>query len=207
MVKKFLKNFRKKMAGAVAVEYIITAPIAFAMEALSIGFLIFILDYMLLSHVTSEICHNLNMGDTGYTNIQYVIDNDPTLKSDINTFPVNGKYEHGSLYTIDKTGHDHNFALTDAKFTKTKDNVFANAAKYYIYTTNQKYKWGKLPYCRVNNIEARLYRVEDGAYVSERRNFTTAKGQTESGDVVKVQAKFTFGSLIPFTVTSFEFID
>ena len=189
MFKKFIQN---KAKGTIAVEWVICCPFALIITFFSIMILIFTLDYHLISKNTAQLVSYLNMGDKGYTKYSSY----GASKSDV--IPT-GIYASNDMYIPKKVKG------TSVKCNITKDNnsYFYNSAKYFINLINENGGFTP-PYCQLTDLNCKVYRNFPN---HEAIDFSTAKGATESGDIIVVETRFVFCGLIPVEIQSFGFIN
>lgn len=191
-MKKIFKKFLKKQKGTAAIDQVIVTPYVLLVTFFSIMFLIFVIDYYAISNSTSLLAHRMNMGDTGYETAAASGQDDYYFNFD--------NWELGELATVD-VAKQFSHGVIHYTATKGENNVFYKASSYYA---KQIVDHGGfvMPYVTPTKLNCKVY--SNGA---ERHGFNTKKGQTESGDIVKVEFGFKFAGFLNTTVTSYEYID
>lgn len=191
--------FRRKK-GVIAVEWIITSPFTMLITFFTVMFSIFCLNFWAVGNTAFEIAQMLNMGDTGYISTSSI--GGPSVLADSawlgwDNTAVQPTFNDDKPWFV--PGNRGNISTT---ITTTSNDTFASSARWAV---NKVYSRGgfRLPFMTVKNVDCRVYSSFPSG---EKTDFSTAKGQTESGDMIVVNINYNYLGWLNFTVRGYSFI-
>lgn len=206
-MKERLRNLRKRMTkklkGTAAFEYVIVTPFTLAISVFSIMVLLFVIDFHGISSNLSQICNDLNMGDTGYKtaasmspgpSYDIVNPNVYTFKK----FNVDANATNGKEYQFDNISWSGT-STCPVTYTGNTSDVFDRAASYFIREADRQGLFA-MPFMEMESLTCNVTTTDGNP-------FNTLKGYTESGSIINVTGTFRFCGMVPVTITSVGFID
>ena len=174
-----------KKKGSTTIEWIILCPIIFIMIFFSIMFIVFVLDYYLLSNVSSRLATQMNLGDNG---LKAYTSGSPTISFD--------EYGHSAFFTPAKTGSGN----ASIYVTNTADGYFENAAYYHISKYNNANMFAA-PFCAIKEVNIRVY---NGS--GECHSHSTDPNTTEAGDMIEAEIVYDFIGLFKTHAVGYAFV-
>lgn len=189
----------KKQKGVIAVEWAITSPFTMIMTFFTVMFCIFCLNFWAVGNTAFEIAQMLNMGDTGYTATAAM--NGPGAWNDSqwsgwDATANTPTYNDRPWFVANNRGNQNTTVTT------TANGTFSSSARWAVNQVRTRGGF-RLPFMTVRNVDCRVYSSYPGG---ERTGFSTAKGQTESGDMVVVRINYDYLGWLNFTVRGYSFI-
>lgn len=191
------KTLFKKKKGVVAVEWVITSPFIMIMTFFTVMFSVFCINFWAVGNTAFEIAQMLNMGDTGYINTSSI--GGPGAFSDTKWSGWDSSAPTSDPNKIWFVANNTGSVSTTVTGT---GGTFGSSAKWAVNKVRSRGGF-KLPFMTVNNVDCRVYSSYPGG---ERSGFSTAKGETESGDMVVVNINYNYLGWINFTVRGYSFI-
>lgn len=184
---KLAKSILKKKRGEVAVEWIILFPLMFMIVMFSIMYLIFTMDFLMLSNSCTDLAQMMNMGDTAYKSYS----SSPVTNYYTKAYSVVGVPGEATKQLTVAMANKEADKTINVNVTSSADNVFANAfyEKFARMIDDGRFK---APFCTIEEINCRVYTGESGGGTVEDTSFNTNERETESGNMVDVEVKYKF---------------